>query len=418
LTKIVSTRGEDDAVRERAIVRLGKSGVQGAAPALIEALQDSPWQLACCAAVSLGKTDDDLALQPLQKLLLQLDWKKRGAAVVGLMHFSRDEVVDSLLTMLEDKHPVVARAAHEALRTMSRNFAIEANVKKWRAWWAEHRKTHDFTDREATLNKLDKYGYAVPDSEIYSGLDVLVYQSHGDHIEQLLDRLKIAYRTTKMGQVPMDGVHPEAIFVSNCTGELAPDDLEPLQWFVCTGGSLFGSCWALSQTIARIHPGIMQMAHTPDQVLDDVRALPVRRESPLLTGVFPPAVVPIYHLEGAHLIDVLDAERCEVLIDSPDAAERHGCGNLAAWFFSGHGVLFDSANHFDLQGLGVVVGLKTAVDRQAYAMDHLGMTYATLRDSRSAAHWKSATKARESVPDLSAFRLLTNFVRSKRIGKY
>jgi hypothetical protein len=128
--------------------------------------------------------------------------------------------------------------------------------------------------------------------------------------------------------------------------------------------------------------------------------------------------VPIYHLEGAHLIDVLDAERCEVLIDSPDAAERHGCGNLAAWFFSGHGVLFDSANHFDLQGLGVVVGLKTAVDRQAYAMDHLGMTYATLRDSRSAAHWKSATKARESVPDLSAFRLLTNFVRSKRIGKY
>ena len=32
-------------------------------------------------------------------------------------------------------------------------------------------------------------------------------------------------------------------------------------------------------------------------------------------------------------------------------AERHGNGNLAAWFFSGHGVMFDSVNHFDLQGM-------------------------------------------------------------------
>ena len=419
LVKIV--RGEyDDEVRERAVVRLGKSGVKGAADALIEALRDRNWTIACCAAVSLGKTDGDEALEPLKRMLAMGDWKLRGAAIIGLMHWSRDEAVDPILKMLDDQHPIVAHAADQALRTMSRQYVAKKGRKAWQKWWDANRKNHDFTDREATLDKLNKYGYAVPDSEIYTGLDVVVFKSRGDHIEQLLDRLEIQYRTTEQGQVLADGVHPEAIFVSNCTGELAPEDVEPLAWFVRTGGSLFGSCWALSETIARIHPDVMKMFPTPQQVLDDVRARPCRPESPLLTGVFPPQVVPIYHLEGAHLIQVLDPDRCEVLIDSPDAAERHGCGNLAAWFFSGHGVLFDSANHFDLQGLGVAGAgaLRTPVDRQAYAIDHLGMSFETWRDVRTAGYWRSPTKSTQNVPDLSAFRLLTNFVRSKRMQKY
>jgi len=423
LVKIV--RSDYDAeVRERAIVRLGKSGVKGASDALIEALRDRKWTIACCAAVSLGKTDDDAAFAPLKRLLAMGDWKLRGAGVVGLMHWSRDAAVDPVLKMLDDEHPVVARAAHEALRSMSRHYDAKRTRKAWQKWWDANRKNHDFTDREATLDKLNKYGYAVPDSEIYNGLDVIVYKSpfkdRGDHIEQLLASLKIAHRTTEQGQVRADGVHPEAIFVSNCTGELTQEDVEPLAWFVRTGGSLFGSCWALSETIARLHPGVMQMFPTPQQVLDDVRARPCRPDSPLLTGVFPPSVVPIYHLEGSHLIQAIDPDRCEVLIDSPDAAERHGCGNLAAWFFSGHGVFFDSANHFDLQGLGVAGAgaLRTPADRQAYAIDHLGMTFETWRKVRTAGYWKSPTKSTANVPDLSAFRLLTNFVRSKRIGQY
>jgi hypothetical protein len=268
------------------------------------------------------------------------------------------------------------------------------------------------------LERAKKYGYAVADAEIYRGLDVVVFKCRGDHIEQLLEKLKISHRATEKGQVLAAGVHPEAIFVSNCTGELGPADLEPLQWFVRTGGSLFGSCWALSETIAKIQPGVVQMAPTPDQVLDNVRALPCRPDSPLLDGVFPPAVVPIYHLEGAHLIQVLDQERCEVLIDSPDAAERHGCGNLAAWFHVGHGVLFDSANHFDLQGLAGTNSLRTDKERQAYAVDHMGLSFADWRATRSEGYWKNPLKAGKSVPDLSAFRLLTNFVRSKRMAEY
>ncbi|MEZ6037403.1 MAG: HEAT repeat domain-containing protein [Planctomycetota bacterium] len=417
LMKIVAN-DYDRSVRERAIVALGRTGVRGATATLVKALDDRDWRLACCAAVSLGKTDADDAFAPLQKLLQDADWKRRGAAIVGLMHWSRDAAVDPLLERLEDENAVVARAAHEALRTMSRNYAATPDAKKWRKWWADNRASHDFTDREAALDKLKKYGYAVPDSEVYQGLDVIVLTSDGDHIEKLLDRLEIAHRETKANQVPATGLHPEAIFVANCWGHLEEGDVAPLTWFVYTGGSLFGSCWALTETIGRIEPDVMRMFQTKKQVLDNVRARPCRSDSALLTGVFPPSVVPIYHLEGAHLIQVLDQERCEVLIDSPDAAERHGCGNLAAWFVAGHGVMFDSANHFDLQGLGVVEGLKTATDRQAFAIDHLGMPLATWRETRNAGYWKHPTKALESVPDLSAFRLLTNFVRSKRTGQY
>jgi HEAT repeat protein len=403
-------------VRERALVRLGRPGAKGAVETLARAATDPRWPLACTAIVSLGKTHDDAAWPVLQGLLKHPDWKLRGAAVVGAMHWSREAVVEPVLALLADPHPVVARTAHEALRALSRRYDIAADAKAWRAFWAQAKGKHDFTDRETALEKQKKYGYAVSDAEIYRGLDVVVFQSRGDHIEQLLDRLKIAYRTTKAGDVAASGLHPEAIFVANCTGELMPGDLEPLQWFVHTGGYLFGSCWALTETIGKLQGGVMQQAPTRDQVMDNVRALPVQANSPLLQGVFPPAVVPIYHLEGAHLLAVQDPERAEVLIDSPDAAERHGCGNLAGWFRLGHGVLFSSANHFDLQGLEVAPGLKTDKDRQAHAVDHMGLSFEAWRSSRTAAHWKDQGKASKSVPDLSAFRLLTNFVRSKRSG--
>ncbi len=412
-------------LRERAIVRLGRSGAKDVVEPLAALLSDSEWRIACVAAVSLGKTDDDAALQPLQKAAVADDWKLRGAAAIGFMHWSRPDAVDPLIAMLGDASPLVARTAHAALGSISRNYDSKPDAKAWRAWWGTAKGKHDFTDREAAARKQKSYGYASAPTDVYSGLDVVVLQpvgvdrDGGDHIEQLLSELKVVHRTTKPGSVLAANVHPEAIFVANCWGKLDEGDVEPLQWFVVTGGSLFGSCWALTETIARIEPGVAQLAQTTDQVMDNVRALPCELSSPLLTGVFPPQVVPIYKLEGAHLIQVLDPERCEVLIDSPDAAERWGCGNLAAWFRCGHGVLFDSVNHFDLQGLAQGgEALKDDRDRQAYAVDHMGLTLADWRASRSAGYWKNPQKSAQNVPDLSAFRLLTNFVRSKRMGEY
>ena len=58
---------------------------------------------------------------------------------------------------------------------------------------------------------------------------------------------------TRSGQVPDSGLHPFAIFVANCTGEITPKDAERLAWFVRVGGYLFGSCWALSETIEQVY---------------------------------------------------------------------------------------------------------------------------------------------------------------------
>jgi hypothetical protein len=103
------------------------------------------------------------------------------------------------------------------------------------------------------------------------------------------------------------------------------------------------------------------------------------------------------------------------LIDSPEAASRHGEGNLAAWFEAGHGLILDSVNHFDLQGLESTIGLKTPEDRQAYAVDHLGLDYGRLREVREETFWKSNRRAAAEIWDESAFNFVTNFVRAKRV---
>jgi hypothetical protein len=141
------------------------------------------------------------------------------------------------------------------------------------------------------------------------------------------------------------------------------------------------------------------------------------RESPYLTGVFESGTRPRYSLYGSHLIDVLDPERVEVLIDSPECESRWGGGNLAAWWSVGHGLILDSANHFDLQGLGYELApkMKDAADRIAYAIDTMGLRYSEVRAIPGDV-WKSSTKSAEDVRDLSMFRFLTNFVRRKRIA--
>ncbi|MCC6781829.1 MAG: hypothetical protein IT457_03215, partial [Planctomycetes bacterium] len=88
----------------------------------------------------------------------------------------------------------------------------------------------------------------------------------------------------------------------------------------------------------------------------------------------------------------------------------------AAYFHSGHGVVLDSANHFDLQGLEVAQGPTTERERQIYALDHMGMSHAEWRATQKEEFWRTSPRASKHVPDLSAFRFVTNFVRAKRIG--
>ncbi|MFQ5506046.1 MAG: HEAT repeat domain-containing protein, partial [Planctomycetota bacterium] len=201
---------EDPKVRERAAVLLGRRGLDGAHPALVAALRDPDWTVAVCAAVSLGKSFEDEAVAPLVDLARHADWKLRGAAIVGLMHLNREAVVETLIGAVADPVPMVARAAHEGLRRISSRNDIQRKRSAWRAWWKAERKRLVFEDWQEIEENRKKYGYAVPDRDIYAGLDIVVLLSRGDHIEKLLDRLEIGYRETQASKVLEAGLHPEA----------------------------------------------------------------------------------------------------------------------------------------------------------------------------------------------------------------
>ncbi|MCB9904107.1 MAG: HEAT repeat domain-containing protein [Planctomycetes bacterium] len=405
----------DAQARELIVCALAVEEQDSVVQPLIAALNDADWGVAVCAAVSLGATRSADGIPALEGLSGHNDWRMRGAAVVGLSKSLNKDAIPALITRLEDTEPAVVRTAHSFLESVAKqNFEV-TDLEAWRAWFREKGDRLRLYDPKELEERRKKYGYVVDPAQVFQGIDVLVFDSRGDHIQNLLEHLSIEHRLTQSGQVAGGGLDAAGVFVSNCTGEMLPADVERLQWFVRVGGYLFGSCWALHETVARVAPGAVGKLNTNGEVLDDVLARACVPDSAFLEGVFEEGVVPVYHLEGAHLIDVHEPEHVEVLVDSPECAERWGGGELACWFRMGHGVMLDSTNHFDLQGLELATDLKKPEDRMAYAMDHMGIDYATIRETQKEKWWKSNNKAAREVKDLSTLELVTNFVRLRRV---
>jgi len=406
----------DAEVRTLASVRLGERKLSAGVDALKKGLADKDWGVAVTSAVSLGRTQLHESVQTLIELAkTHADWKMRAAALVGLSLAYDKASIPAAIAALGDADAWVVRCAHAHLQGVSGE-KFPPKAEPWAAWWTANEKTLLLADPEAVAARRKRFrdsGTSAP--EIYRELDVVVVESRGDHIENVLAAQSIEHRMTRAGALPEAALSQDALLMMNCSGEIEAGDTERVRWFVLAGGHLFGTCWALHETIVRSMPtSPIAKFETEGEVMANVPASPCDVESPYTTGVFAPGVEPIYALQGAHLIRVLDPERAEVLIDSPWCAENFGSGNLAAWFEAGHGTVLDSVNHFDLQGLELAEGLKTSRDRQAYAVDHMGYTYESLRKSRGERYWDQAMKASQQVLDLSVFRLLTNFVRMRR----
>lgn len=405
--------------REDAAVALAVKDQPIAVDALLKALEDSEWTVRVTATVSLGMTRDERAVQKLIELCSHEDWKMRGAAVIGLQRSYEKAAVPSIIDALADEDATVRKTAHETLMRISKQ-SFEAERDPWLSWWSQVERAIQLYDPEEVETRRRKYGYGgVEDRDtgsLFDGFDVVVLQSRGDHIENVLDKLEIGHRLTASSKVHEAELHPHAACVVNCTGEIMPNDAERLAWFVRTGGYLLGSCWSLTMTINQVYPGVVRKLPTRGEVLDDVLAQPCAPDSPYLRGVFPEGCEPRYALEGAHLIEVLDYERCEVLVDSPECAATWGEGNLAVWFPAGHGLILDSVNHFEEQGLMRATYLKKNDERKAYAIDHMGLRYDELRAIEGEKFWSKNSQAAQHVLDLSVFRIVSNFVREKRIA--
>ena len=411
----------DPIVREEAAVALGREGLQGAVLSLQKAVDralakkdNSEWALGTVALVSMGRTRDPAAVAYMTDVYEKAkDWRLRASAIVGLGHVQDRGAVPVVISALGDKDPQISTTAFEILRRLTEE-QVAAKEADWKTWWDKNGATYRWIDREAEQQKAAKFGYAADLTGVYAGLDVVVLATRGggDRIEEILKDQKVEHRMTRAGSVPKTGLTPYGLFVANCPGELNPDDVEPIAWFVRSGGYLFNSCWALHETIEKVYPGVLRKFQIPAQVIDNVVTEPAGIPSPFIDGVFRDLVQPVYCLEGAHLIEVIDKERAEVLTDSPWTEEKYGSGNMVAWFRAGHGLVLDSANHFEEQGLAKAA-VRTPEDRIAYAADHLGLSWAEIRAIDSKA-WKSPQDAGRAAKDLSCFRLITNFVREKR----
>jgi len=406
----------DASVREEAAATLGRRELPEAVPALLEGLKDRQWEVCVACAVSLGRIRDARAMASLVQLLADKDWRRRGGAVVGLGWIRQKEAIPHLIEMTRDKEIVVGRTAVEFLRHVSGEKLDEA-TKSWREWWAKWGPNFSFRDRDAEAKDAKKYGYAVQPGKVYEDLDIVVLltRAGGDNIQDLLTMYGIEHRTIRAAGVQKCGLHPYALFVANCPGEIVDDDVAVIQFYVHAGGYLFASCWALTHTVQRCFPDVVRKYENRRQIVDDVLAERVPLESPFTEGVFTEGCQPLYTLEGAHLIEVLDPERFEVLIDSPDTANEWGEGNLAGWFTIGHGLILDSVNHFDHQGL-VRAKVGDEKERMAFAMDHLGYDYAELRALRDKNVFLKQPTAVRQTRDQTIFRFITTFVRQKRLA--
>lgn len=419
---LAALAGDPDArVRETAAVALGVRGLDEVVPALAAALADPDWRVTTSAAVALGKTENEAGAPALVELYRTGadDWRKRASAVAGLTRLRVPVAVPVLIAALADDEALVARTAYEFLCETAHQ-RLEAKPAAWTKWWEANQGKVKLSIPEAVLEARKKLAYVRTPAELfagtYVGVDLLVLQSRGDHIENVLSELEIEHRRTSSGQVLDAGLHPQGVFVANCTGEITADERARLAWFVHAGGALFGSCWALAETIQDLEPGLVRKLETRGEVLGEVPAYAVDTTSPFLTGVAGADTLPIYHLEGAYLVEVLDPEEVEVLVDSPPCAATFGGANLAAWFRLGHGVVLASANHFEGQGFATA-SLRNAEERMAYAIEHLGLSYAELRALRGESFWGKTASAAQHVRDLSVLRLVTNFVWLKRLAE-
>lgn len=412
-------KGASSGVREAAARALGRPGLNPAARAELERTAESGDDLAVrtVATIALGRVRDAAGATALRRVAKHEDWRLRAAAAEGLKQLSAEPSIPPLIELLEDEHSAVRATAHQALLRLSGREGETVDPKTWGPYWKENLKKAKFETLEESKARREKYGYGIDETRIYRGLDVVVVPGRGDHIEGVLERLGIQYRTARAGSLHEAGLHPGAILLVGCTGEIAASDIEVVRWYVRSGGALFTSCWALTYTLEASFPSILTKSPTPGEVLDNVFARPTASalRSPYLRGVFDGGVQPYYSLQGAHLISVVDPERAEVLLDSPEAAARHGSGVLAAWFRMGHGAVLNSANHFAEQGFSAARGLKKPIDRQAFAVNHMGLSPVQLRAVKDESWWSSTAKTAAEISDLSVFRILTNFVREKRI---
>ncbi len=386
------------------------------AGALVEALEFPDWTVAACAAVSLGRTRNRWGAKSLITMATtHADWKLRGAAVVGLTQVKRASCIPALITALADKDPAVAETAMSYLSSLRRGDSFGTDHKDWSVWWNKAEGEVELYKMGGKIDREERFGPDASREIIFQGMDLMVMDGKEGALIKALEREGIKHRSIPHGSLQAAALNARGALVVNCASPWSEAELERLRWFVKVGGLLSGSGGGSGETVQQVEPGLLGVLETKQKPAGHVIANVQRKESTFTRGVFGPDALPLSQLDGGHLIEVLQPERVEVLIESPESAERWGGGNLSCWFRAGHGTLLDLASPMAEPQFPRALRLKKPHQRMAFAVNHMGTSLALIRETVGEKSWKSDSQAAQYITDDSMLRLLTNFVRQRRL---
>lgn len=414
----------DREVREEAAAALGVRDVPDVVPLLAKAVEraladprDPDWRTATVALVSLGRTRDAAALPALRRWLRDpADWKTRASAAAGLGLLRSAAAMPDLLDALDDKSASVRATALETLVPLAGR-DLGADPKAWRSWWREREAGFVLPPANDAAPGAADDGYGAAAAQAFAGFDVVLLRgASGDGAHRSFEKEGVAYRVCRPGAIEAAGLHPSALVVCGA-GEVSGDDVEALGWFVRAGGVLATTGFDLQLSLAKVCPG--RVRSTEEAPADKAKRplvpmSPCAPWDPAVLGALPRGGRTSRLASPRLFIEVLDADRVEVPVDSPEAAASWGPSNLCCWTRAGHGMAADFATHVDAGGVPYFAGLSTSADRAAFAMDRMGVGYAEVRALRERDVFDSTARCGAEILELSAFRVLANLVRASR----
>ncbi len=399
-------------------------GVQQALPALLDLARGrgagkGEWEIRCAAAVAAGTVGGIDALPVLSKLTGSTDWHLRGAALEGLARTMHPQAIPFLIKAHNDNHPVPQRVARRNLWWMSGGRVLKTR-KAWTKWWQEEGEEFvptppRFEEPRAVVD--DGYDRRLPRDyvrRLLLGTDISVLLGRWDRVQLVLQSLDVVFDMQRGQQLRDRGVTPKETVCINCEGGFDKATNEMLRWMVVCGGWLATSDWALVNTVKKTFPDVVTGFVKRSTGNDLVHVEPAVPNHPLLTDVFRPHVDYTWWLEvQAFPITVADPFRATVLMDSLEMRLKYGQDTMMALFPAGLGQVLHTTSHFYLQQEGMAQAGSRA-EREAFAIDHLGISIANVRALRSVAGISDARNTTALARDYSMFRLLINFLAAKK----
>lgn len=164
-----------------------------------------------------------------------------------------------------------------------------------------------------------------------------------DHIEKLMDTLKVPY--TLIDSAQMATHNGSRVMLVNCKEYGSSGPRKAVQDFVSEGGRLVTTDWALS-LVSHAFPGkLSKVKHTVDDVVEIQCPTDIARQ---WTGQNYAQCSPKWWLEGSsHIFDV--GQGVVPLITSEEMKDKYGKPYVAVGFTHGRGEVFHFISHLELQ---------------------------------------------------------------------